>query len=91
MTHLLDPCYVDLHTVWVGVLLIWRIFSSQMPIVGGAGAFVHLRHIDLSHPRIVPHHVQIGVTQQRLQSEDITATPHGWPRSMWRRCTNVPV
>ena len=75
MTHLLDPCYVDLHTVWVGVLLIWRILSSQMPVICGAGTFVHLRHIDLSHPRIVPHHVQIGVTQQRLQGEDITATP----------------
>ena len=75
MTHLLDPFSFDLHPICVGVMMIWRILSSQMPIVGGAGAFVHLRHIDLSHPRIVPHHVQIGVTQQRLQGEDITATP----------------
>ena len=74
MTHLLDPCYVDLHTVWVGVLLIWRILSSQMPVICGAGTFVHLRHIDLGHPRVVPHHVQIRVTQQRLQGEDIPST-----------------
>lgn len=47
--------------------------ASQSPIIGWAGAAVRLFYVYLGYARIVLHHVQRTVTEQRLKCEYISA------------------
>ena len=60
----------------------------QSPIVRWAGAAMRLGHIDFGDARIVLHHVQRAVTEQRLKCEHIPTRAEigdrkGMPETMW--------